>query len=82
MGDKEWPKVHNNSMRNQVIKTIEENGMLNKGDKVIVALSGGPDSISLLHVLSTLMNDYNIKLYAAHVNHMVGMLDMNFLKSF
>ncbi len=71
MGDKEWPKVHNNSMRNQVIKTIEENGMLNKGDKVIVALSGGPDSISLLHVLSTLMDDYNIKLYAAHVNHML-----------
>lgn len=71
MGEKEWSKVHNNSMRNQVIKTIEENGMLNKGDKVIVALSGGPDSISLLHVLSTLMDDYNIKLYAAHVNHML-----------
>ncbi|WP_346940704.1 tRNA lysidine(34) synthetase TilS [uncultured Clostridium sp.] len=71
MSEKDWAKVHNNSMRNEVIKTIEENGMLNKGDKVIVALSGGPDSISLLHVLSTLIDEYNIKLYAAHVNHML-----------
>ena len=28
-----------------VLKTIKENNMFNKGDKVIVAVSGGPDSI-------------------------------------
>ncbi len=71
MREKAWVKVHNNSMRDKVKETIDINGMLNNGDKVIVALSGGPDSISLLHVLSTLTDEYNIKLYAAHVNHML-----------
>jgi tRNA(Ile)-lysidine synthase len=71
MSEKKLVTIHNNSMIDKVIKTIEENRMINKGDKVIVALSGGPDSISLLHVLSTLMDEYNIKLYAAHVNHML-----------
>lgn len=43
--------------------------MLHNGDKVIVALSGGPDSMCLVHILKKLQERYNIKLYAAHVNH-------------
>lgn len=62
-------------MIQQVINTIEENHMISKGDKIIVALSGGPDSMSLLHALSTLKEKYNITLYAAHVNHMLRGLD-------
>jgi tRNA(Ile)-lysidine synthetase, N-terminal domain len=43
--------------------------MLNKGDKIIIALSGGPDSICLAHMLSKIKDIYGITLYAAHVNH-------------
>lgn len=43
--------------------------MLNMGDKVIVAVSGGPDSICLLHILHTLKGKFNLELIAAHVNH-------------
>lgn len=52
-----------------VLKTIKENNMFNKGDKVIVAVSGGPDSICLLHILNTLKSELQITLYAAHINH-------------
>lgn len=71
MIEKERIKVHSNSMRDKVIEAIDRNKMINKGDKIIVALSGGPDSLSLMHVLSTLVDRYEIKLYAAHVNHML-----------
>lgn len=43
--------------------------MFSPGDKVIAAVSGGPDSICLLHILYTLQEELNIKLYAAHINH-------------
>lgn len=43
--------------------------MFNKGDKVIVAVSGGPDSICLLHILYSLKKQLNIELCVAHVNH-------------
>ena len=58
-------------MIHNIINTIEENNMINKGEKIIVALSGGPDSMSLLHGLNNLKTKYDITLYAAHVNHML-----------
>jgi len=54
---------------NKVRHTIEENEMINSGDKVVVAVSGGPDSMCLLHILYSLREELNIQLAAAHVNH-------------
>ena len=56
-------------MIQKVINTIENNLMFNKGDKVIVAVSGGPDSICLLHLLNQLKKQLEINLIVAHVNH-------------
>ena len=52
-------------MKNKVKNTIEKYNLINKEDKVLVAVSGGPDSISLLNILYEL--GYNI--CTAHVNH-------------
>lgn len=52
-------------MKNKVKNTIEKFDLLNKEDKVLVAVSGGPDSISLLNILHEL--GYNI--CTAHINH-------------
>lgn len=53
----------------KVEETIRQNSMINRGDKIIVAVSGGPDSMCLLHLLFSLKYKYDIKLIAAHVNH-------------
>jgi tRNA(Ile)-lysidine synthase len=53
----------------KVIRNIEENGMLNHGDKVVAGVSGGPDSMCLLHLLMRLRETYSLRLVAAHVNH-------------
>jgi len=54
----------------QVKKTIEKYNMLELGDKIIVGVSGGPDSIALLAILNLLKEQYNLKLWVVHVNHM------------
>lgn len=51
--------------------TIEKHNLLKNGDKVLVALSGGADSVCLLNILNDLKEIYGIKIYAAHLNHML-----------
>ncbi|WP_253200735.1 tRNA lysidine(34) synthetase TilS [Clostridium sp. CF012] len=48
---------------------IKENSMFDKGDKVIVAFSGGPDSTCLLYILNELKEEWGITLFGAHLNH-------------
>lgn len=53
----------------KVEETISRYKMLKNNDTVIVALSGGSDSMTLLDVLFRLRDKYNLKLIAAHINH-------------
>lgn len=56
-------------MTSKVLNTLKACDMLRCGDKVIVALSGGADSVALLMVLLSLKDDLGIEVFAAHVNH-------------
>ena len=56
-------------MKKIVLQTIKKHKMLNQGDKIIVALSGGADSVALLSVLAGLREQWGLILYAVHVNH-------------
>ncbi|MBE6065545.1 tRNA lysidine(34) synthetase TilS [Clostridium cochlearium] len=52
-----------------VLDTIHKYNMINKGDKIIVGVSGGPDSMCLLHILYRLKDNYDLDIIAAHINH-------------
>lgn len=54
-----------------VENTIETYNMFNNGDTVVIGVSGGADSIMLLHCLNSLKAKYNLKLVVAHVNHKI-----------
>ncbi|MCJ7508573.1 MAG: tRNA lysidine(34) synthetase TilS [candidate division Zixibacteria bacterium] len=58
-----------NSFVKKVEKTIQHYKMLQRGDKVLVAVSGGPDSVALLHTLNLLKDKFEIKLIVGHINH-------------
>ncbi|EYE87926.1 tRNA(Ile)-lysidine synthetase [Fervidicella metallireducens AeB] len=45
--------------------------MITKGDGIVIGLSGGPDSTALIHILNSLKDVLEIKLYAVHINHMI-----------
>jgi tRNA(Ile)-lysidine synthase len=49
--------------------TIDRYHLLNQGDRLIVGVSGGVDSMVLLHLLNTARQTFNLSLIVAHVNH-------------
>lgn len=53
----------------KVKRTINSYSMMDRGDGVVVGVSGGVDSVVLLHLLFDLRKIYDLKLYVAHLNH-------------
>jgi tRNA(Ile)-lysidine synthase len=53
----------------QVKSTIERHRLIQPGDHIIVGVSGGPDSMALLHVLLCLQSAWQLTIEAVHVHH-------------
>ena len=56
---------------NEVKNTIQKHNMFNYNDTVVIGVSGGADSVMLLHCLNSIKEEYNIELLVAHVNHKI-----------
>ena len=56
-------------MLDKVRNTIKTFGMLNSGDTVVIGVSGGIDSVVLLHILVKLSEEYKLSIIIAHLNH-------------
>ena len=53
------------------LDTIKENNLISKGDVIVVGVSGGPDSITLLTCLNKYKEYLGITVICAHVNHLI-----------
>ena len=74
-------------MKEKVINTIKKNNLIQNGDKLVLAVSGGPDSLAMLNLLLDIKKDKKIEFdfVVAHVNHMIrkeAIDDENFVKDF
>lgn len=59
------------SLEEKFLNTIKENNLIEKGDVVVVGVSGGPDSITLLTCLNKYKEKLGIKIIVAHINHLI-----------
>lgn len=76
-------------MKEKVLNTIKKYKLIENGDRLVLGVSGGPDSISMLKILNDIRNDKNLHMkfdiIAAHVNHMIreeAKDDEEFVKEF
>jgi tRNA(Ile)-lysidine synthase len=65
--------LENSRFRRRVLETVKrtiaEHEMVVSGAAVLVGVSGGPDSVALLHILQHLAPEYGLRLAVAHLNH-------------
>ena len=57
------------SLLEAVRAAVRRHRLLDRGDRVLVAVSGGADSVALLHALTRLRTDYALALTVCHVHH-------------
>lgn len=62
-------KGYKNKLLRTVKQTITTYGMLKPRDSVLIGVSGGPDSVSLFHLLLTFALRFSLRLGVAHLNH-------------
>ena len=60
-------------MKEKVLETIKKYNLIENGDKLVLAVSGGPDSMAMLNILNDLKNDgvIDFNFCVAHINHMI-----------
>ena len=58
-------------MKNKVLDTIKKFNLIQQGDRIVLGVSGGPDSISMLNILNEIKDEFQFEIYVAHINHMI-----------
>ena len=60
-------------MEDNILEIIKKYNLIENGDKIVVGVSGGPDSITLLNILKNIKeNKYiNFEIIVCHINHMI-----------
>jgi len=77
-----WPKVPHKQILKPVVKAVKEFNMIQDGDRVLLGLSGGKDSLTMLHVLKALQRraPYKYTIGACTVDPQTDAYDPSSLK--
>ncbi|OGO00748.1 MAG: tRNA lysidine(34) synthetase TilS [Chloroflexi bacterium RBG_13_51_52] len=59
----------NSGLEQKVLAYLREKKLVSPGERLVVAVSGGPDSVCLLYILSSLQKELGLELHVAHLNH-------------
>ena len=59
------------TLEQRVINFIQQHNLFSTSDKLVVAVSGGADSVCLLHILMQRRAELDIELHIAHLNHLL-----------
>ena len=57
------------SLESRVLRFVRARKLISRGEKVVVGVSGGPDSVCLLHILYNLRDELGVSWHVAHLNH-------------
>ena len=58
-------------MIKKVLETIKKYNLIENGDRIVLGVSGGPDSITMLDILRQLREELEFEIVVAHINHMI-----------
>ena len=58
-------------MKDKVIETIKKYELIQAKDKIVLGVSGGPDSITMLDILRQIREEFDFEIVVAHINHMI-----------
>lgn len=60
-------------LKEKVLETIKKYNLIKNGEKIVVGVSGGPDSICLINILNEIRQEGKIKfnLVVCHINHLI-----------
>ncbi|MEW6143324.1 MAG: tRNA lysidine(34) synthetase TilS [Chloroflexota bacterium] len=78
------PETLSDKLQERALTYIQHHALIKPGDCIVVAVSGGADSVCLLNILNSLRDRIDIKLHIAHLDHGLrgaeGQKDANYVK--
>ena len=54
-----------------LVEKVETTNLIKYNDRIVIGVSGGPDSVCLFDILVKLRDKYNLKLFVVHINHSI-----------
>ena len=72
--------MFNTGKMKKKVEELKKSGLIRKNEKILIAFSGGPDSVFLYNLLNFLKEEYSLEISLIYINHNLREDVGNFLK--
>ncbi|ADM27391.1 PP-loop domain protein [Ignisphaera aggregans DSM 17230] len=59
-------------IRSKVVRAMDRYGMVSSGERILIAVSGGKDSMALLHIMNSISQERSLRVLALHIDLGIG----------